>query len=129
MFKKFVTIAILATSLNASADQVLNNVEQIECRTAIVNAYSTLQIKIDPNSFSTHTFEDYNLSIEEFNALAPELQEAIYQKIKPISVVVESTINYLNRYINRYAGTIYEQYLIDDLQNWRHARDVLRNCK
>lgn len=99
------------------------------CRSAVVDAYTSLGEKIAADDFSNREFSELGISYAEFNAMDSRDQEAIYMKVKPIEVMVEETIQKLTRYINRYVGTFYEFYMIDELEQWRSSRDTLRSCK
>ena len=101
-----------------------------DCRSAIVDASVALNDPLSPESFSTNTFADFNITPSEFNALSSEEQVAIYDRIKPLEVKVEEmiasvngTINYLNRdpYIRLFRSELIDQF--------RAHRDTLRNCE
>lgn len=98
------------------------------CRDAVVGAYESLGASVDPNSFSSAKFEDFNLSVEEFNDLSSDEQEVIYIQVRPMKITVQSTVNLLNSRIARYAGTFYEMYVIDKLERWRKSVDDLKSC-
>ena len=55
-------------------------------------------------------------------------QEAIYLKIRPLQTMVDATIFELNKQIDRYAGTFYEMYVLEELEKWRNAVDTLKIC-
>jgi hypothetical protein len=116
------TLSIFSTSIFAEDDSTQ------ACRASIVAAYSAVGINMPADSFSNSNFEDFNISVEDFNALSSTEQEIIYMKVKPIEVVTQGAINTINRYINRYAGTFYEVYMADELTLWRLQRDNMRNC-
>lgn len=98
------------------------------CRDAVVAGYSSLGIEISRDSFSKYTFEDLNITTEQFNELSTAEQVEIYNSIKPVSVKVEETISIINSRINRIVGSVYEFFYIDDLAQMREARDLLRSC-
>lgn len=100
----------------------------VDCRDAVVEAYTSLEVSIERNSFSTKTFAETGLSIEEFNLLSTEEQTEVYTQIMPMQVMVNSTIMLINEQIGRFAGTFYEIYVIDKLQLWREKVDQLRSC-
>jgi len=102
--------------------------DQLPCRSAVVLAYASFNEKISEEEFSSTNFSELNMSYTQFNSLSSTEQDVIYRQIKPIEVMVEETIGKLNRYINRYVGTFYEMYMIDEIQNWRESRDNLRSC-
>jgi hypothetical protein len=114
--------------LNFSIFSVSSFASETSCRDTIVDAYTAIGINMPADSFSNAKFEDFNISIQEFNALSSKEQEVIYMRVKPIEVVAENAINTINRYINRYVGTFYEVYMADELSNWRLQRDNVRNC-
>lgn len=116
------TLSLFSTSIFAE------DARTKECRDSIVSAYLAVGINMPADSFSNAKFEDFNISVEDFNALNSKEQELIYMKIKPIQVVTQDAINTINRYINRYAGTFYEVYMADELTLWRLQRDNMRNC-
>lgn len=99
------------------------------CRDAVVIAYESFGGHLPKDSFSNSEFKDYNLSIEEFNALSSEEQEKIYMQIKPIELMVEETIGIINQRIGSVAGTFYELFMADKLQLWREARESLKSCQ
>jgi hypothetical protein len=99
------------------------------CRDAVVEAYGSLGKEIERNSFSSTTYSELNISVQDFNLLPSEEQEEIYMKIKPIEVMVEEAISELNKKISRIAGSFYEFFMIDELQDWRSKRDSLRSCE
>lgn len=99
-----------------------------ECRKLIVEAYDLLGDKVEPDSFSTNEFSDFNISIEQFNALTASEQVDIYRRIKPLAVVVQEVIDEINGQINRYAGTFYEYFMAEQMQQWRAKKDELRGC-
>ncbi len=121
-------IAILATT--AQANQPAEEpTRPIDCRQAIVDAHDTLQDPINPRSFSSMPIEDFTLSAEQFNNLDPRLQAYYYQALKPISLMVDSTIGRLNSVINFYAGNQYfRDIMIDALAELRARREALRTC-
>lgn len=119
--RKFLVFLVLISQIQS--------VFAASCRDAVVDAYASLGKKIEKNSFSNSTFGDFNLSVEEFNALSSEEQEDIYMQIKPIEIMVEQSINDLNQQINRIAGSFYEFFMTDELQTWRASRDQLRSCE
>ncbi len=100
----------------------------IECREAVVQGYESLGLKISAFSFSSAKFEDFNLTVKEFNKLPAQEQERIYTLIRPLEVMVQETINMINGKINRIAGTFYEYMYLDELEEMRKSRDQLRAC-
>lgn len=122
------TLLLRLTLLSLLLTSVSFANESNSCRKLVVAAYKSLGEDISEDSFSSSSFEELNLSAEDFNVLSSEEQSEIYTMIKPMSVMVEETIGKLNGYINRYAGTIYEFYLVDELEAWRTYRDLLRTC-
>ncbi|MAZ47035.1 MAG: hypothetical protein CME65_00640 [Halobacteriovoraceae bacterium] len=121
--KKTLCMLMLVTSAIASEGQAA------ECRDAVVAGFAALDQSIERESFSTGSFDQFELSPEQYNALTPAEQVEIYQKIKPLPVMVQETIDLLNGNIGQVAGTIYEFFLIDELARWREARDGLRQCE
>lgn len=103
-------------------------VEKKSCRNAVVEAKKILGEVVDPDSFSTKTFADLGLSVEEFNELSIEEQQKLYRLITPMPVMVESTIAALNNNIAEYSGTLFEIIFADMLMNMRAARDNLKIC-
>lgn len=99
------------------------------CRDAIVEAQASLGNQIERNSFSSSTFLDFNISVEEFNLLEPSEQEEIYAKIRPIEVMIEKSIDELNQKIQYVSGSFYEMMMLDELTAWRTSRDELRSCE
>lgn len=114
-------MVFLLMSLSASA-------QEVSCRDAVVTAYSNLGEKIAADEFSNQQFSDLGISYTDFNLMTSREQEAIYLKVKPIEVMVEETIQKLTRYIQRYVGSFYESYMIDEIELWRSSRDTLRSC-
>ena len=106
----------------------VNSLWAIDCRTAVVQAYDSLDTKIDGDSFSNADFADFNVSVEEFNDLSTQEQEEIYIQVRPLEVMVLTTIHLLDAQISRYAGTFYEIYVIEELKKWRSNVDKLRSC-
>ena len=102
--------------------------DSISCRSAVVLAYASFGEKISEDDFSSSTFDELNITVEQFNILSSTEQDEIYKKVKPIEVMVQETIDTLNRYVNRYVGTFYEMYMLDELESWRSSRDGLRGC-
>lgn len=102
--------------------------EVIACRDAVVLGYAALERTIERESFSTGSFDQFGITPEQFNALSADDQIEIYQKIKPLPVMVEETIAEINSNISQVAGSFYEFFMADELQRWRAARDVLRSC-
>lgn len=98
------------------------------CRALIVDSYISLGANISPMSFSSMSFEDFNISIEEFNALSAENQQAIYTLIKPLSLSVEEAIAALSSIIDRFTGTIFEIEYKDELEALKEQRELLRKC-
>lgn len=100
-----------------------------ECRNLIVTGYKLLKQDVKTDDFSTNKFEDFDLTVEQFNQLSAEEQIIIYNKIKPLGLVVSEVIDALNDEINRYVGTFYEFFMAADIQKWRLQKDLLRdNC-
>ena len=99
-----------------------------ECRDAIVDAYGTLGSSIERDSFSNARFSDLEVTVQEFNEMDSPSQEAIYLKIRPLQTMVDATIFELNKQIDRYAGTFYEMYVLEELEKWRNAVDTLKIC-
>ena len=126
MQKTFLLLILNLSIFSTSA--LANGTSKLDCREVIVDAYSSVGINMAADSFSNAKFGDFNISIEEFNALNSREHEVIYMRIKPMEVVAESAINTINRYINRYVGTFYEVYMADELSTWRLQRDNVRNC-
>lgn len=100
-----------------------------DCRDSVVEAYTALDMTIERESFSTGSFDQFELTPEQYNALTPAEQEEIYKMIKPLQVMVQETIDLLNGNIRQVAGTVYEFFLTDELARWREARDGLRQCE
>jgi len=99
-----------------------------DCRTSVVDAYKSLGETIQADDFSSSEFNELNITHLEFNALTSKQQELIYMQVKPLEVMVEETIQKLNRYIERYVGTYYELYMASEIEDWRKKRDSLRSC-
>lgn len=102
---------------------------QKSCRDAVVEGKAMVGEYVSPESFSSRTFDSYNLTAEEFNSLDSDEQTEIYNQIKPIEIVVEDTVATLNRYIEYYTDSPYAFYYIDRVQRFREAKDALLNCK
>lgn len=100
-----------------------------DCRSAIVDASVSLNEPLAPESFSTNTFADFNLNADEFNALPSTEQVDIYNRIKPIEVMVEEMVGRVNRtieYLNNDPFIrMFRSELIDE---FRAHRDELRAC-
>lgn len=123
-----ILIALLVTfsiATHASTDQ---DYTETECRDLIVEGYKMLKIDIKADEFSTTTFNELNISIEDFNQLTPTEQTTIYNKIKPLSLVVTEVIDELNSQIDRYVGSFYEFFMAAEIQSWRAQKDKLRYC-
>lgn len=99
-----------------------------DCRDAVVEAYQSIGVAVERDSFSNSNFEDFNISIDEFNLLDSEQQQSIYVQIRPLEDMVQATIAAVNSKIARYAGTFYEIYVIDKLELWRGQVDKLKVC-
>lgn len=128
MQKQFIilTILVLIASLSPSANAEVS--DSMDCRSAVLEAYRSLKEKINPLVFSSTTFEELGITVEEFNNLSSAEQNEIYTRVKPIEVMVQETIIKINNYISRYVGSMYELYLADELETWRVSRDNLRSC-
>lgn len=100
----------------------------IDCRDAVVEAYESIGVSIERDAFSNNSFDDYDLSIDEFNSLDSQEQQEIYVQIRPLENMVQATINAVNAKINRYAGTFYEIYVLDKLVMWRDQVNQLKSC-
>lgn len=122
--KLFIVLGLMATSTVFA-----NETTQIECRDAVVNAKAHIGEYISPDSFSSRTFESYNMSANEFNNLTSQAQVNIYMQVKPIEIMVEETVNQMNSYIQRYSNSAYALYFVDTIQEYREFKDALLNCK
>lgn len=123
---KFMLLAMITLmSTNLFAEETAKN----DCRSLIVAAYKSIGQEIEANSFSNTTYEELNISPEEFNAMSSAEQEEIYNQIKPIQMVANDTANLINRYIEKYSSPFYSRYMADELMNWRSLKDQLRVCK
>jgi hypothetical protein len=120
--RKFLVFLILIS-------QVQSVFAASSCRDAVVEAYRSLGKKIEKDSFSDSNFSEFNITVEEFNSLSSEEQEEIYLRVKPIEIMVEETISDLNKQISRIAGSFYEFFMINELDDWRSKRDLLRSCE
>lgn len=98
------------------------------CRDAVVEGHAALGLNLERDSFSNAKFTDLGVSVDDFNEMDSEAQEEIYTRIKPMKIMVDSTIIGLNGRINRYAGTFYEVYVLDKLERWRNAVQTLETC-
>ncbi len=115
----FALIIITLKSSFAVSDEAV-------CRESVVSSYRTFGFIIKPNSFSSKTFADFNITPEEFNELELDEQIKIYQQIKPLEVVAQETIDVLNSKISRISGSPIEYLMLDALEKWRSNRDNLR---
>ena len=104
-------------------------VQALDCRNAVVEAQKTLGNNLAEDSFSNASFEDFNLTVEQFNALSSAKQEKIYIQIKPLETMVKDSIVSLNQKINQIIGTFYELFLAAELQEWREKREQLKSCE
>lgn len=118
----FITTIFLTLTTAYAADET-------QCRNEVVAAYTSLGESINANDFSNRTFTELEISYQEFNLLSSQEQDEIYMQVKPLEVMIEETIGKLNRYINRYAGTFYEMFMLDEIDEWRTHRDALRKCQ
>jgi hypothetical protein len=66
------------------------------CRELIVLANKLLGNEIDPQSFSSTTFEELNMTIEAFNILSYSEQKVIYEQIMPIENKIIQTKELIN---------------------------------
>lgn len=117
--------AVLMLALLASGNLFAKSQD---CRDVVVKAQRTLGNSISPNDFSTMSFDDYNITASEFNAMDSEQQAEIYQQVKPLQVMVDETISDLNRKINYYQNSYYAFFMIDEIDEMRDMRDSLRSC-
>ena len=121
-------LLLLAITFAALGNTYASDESPKSCRLAVVLAYLSVGEDINPGAFSNSSFDQLNITIDDFNAMSSEEQDAIYMRVKPIEVMVEETIMKLSRYIDRYLGSPYEAYLIDEINAWRDARSALRSC-
>lgn len=99
------------------------------CRSLVVDTYNIVGAKIDPLSFSSTTFEELNISIDEFNVMDSEDQQTIYDLVKPMSVMVEDTIGQINSIIERYSDTPLEFLYSREIKALRGLETQLRSCE
>lgn len=120
MKKLILMLTFLTLSLSAFAK---------DCRQAVVDASIELNDPMSADSFSSRTFEDYNITASEFNALSSAEQIEIYKQVKPLEVAVEEMIGRVNRTINYLYNDIYTRIMNPDLiDGFRNVRDELRAC-
>jgi hypothetical protein len=120
MKKLLIALTFLTLSISAFAK---------DCRQAVVDASVQLREPMSADEFSSRTFEDYNLTAREFNALSSKEQIEIYKQVKPLEVAVEEMIARVNRTINYLYNDIYTRIMNPDLiDGFRDTRDELRAC-
>jgi hypothetical protein len=115
-------LSILTLSLTSLAQ------DKIDCRTAVVQGYASIGIRVEIQSFSINSFSDENITVEAFNALTSEQQEEIYMRIKPLEVVVSDAIRDLTLFVEPYLGTVAMIKYADVFANIANKRQNLRTC-
>lgn len=103
-------------------------IEPAPCREVIVAAQKALGNSVDPQSFSTSTFADLNTSVEELNSMTVDQQQEIYRKVMPIEVMVDQTLEEIQRTIENYSYGFYALLMADKLQTLRVHREKLKVC-
>jgi hypothetical protein len=122
-------VALLLTLLvsgNLFAGQ--SEIDKKDCRSAIVEAQNVLGNRVSPTSFSSRSFDSYNLTTAEFNDLDSRAQAEIYQQVKPLSVMLEETVSDLSRRIRSYSESFYAFFMVDEIAQMQEVRDGLRQC-
>ena len=123
---KVALLLTLLVSSNLFAGQ--SEIDKKDCRGAVVEAQSVLGNSVAATSFSSRSFDSYNLTVAEFNELDSEAQAEIYMQVKPLSVMVEETISDLNRRIRSYNESFYAFFMVDEIAQMQDIRDGLRQC-
>jgi len=100
----------------------------LSCRYAVVEAYASMKVIVEPYSFSSLTFTELNLTAAQINDLDVLEQVNIYNQLKPMTISIENAIGSLNYNIRKISGTAYEFLLLDQLIDMRAKRDQLRSC-
>lgn len=126
--KVLILMALVASSSVFAENGTKTKTKSISCRDAIIDAQKTLGNDLAVDSFSSMTFDEYDMTAVEFNTLDSEEQGEIYQQIKPIEVMVDETISDLNRYITHYNNSPYAFLYISEVDEMRDHRDSLRAC-
>jgi len=119
------------------------------CRQAIVEVYKAYGIDRDPKSFSSFTFEELGLSVEEYNQLPQIQQQVAYILLKPMSMSVAETLEIVTKRLLMFDGPFYARILENDLNPenevpeerrararelkdriiaWRYQKEILENC-
>ena len=85
------------------------------CKQNIVDFYKSIGVELKAETFSTTTFDKTNLTIEEFNDLKAEDQVKLYNKLMPLKMKANKTIDYIssiekNIYTTIMAVEIYGKY-------------------
>ncbi|MDP7321128.1 MAG: hypothetical protein QF441_10995 [Bacteriovoracaceae bacterium] len=106
----------------------LANAQKANCKLIVIEAYDSLNITISEDGFSSLSFEELNMSIDEFNSLDTATQEELYQKLMPLQTAILHAINALTATINRYSGPMYEAYFGDQVLTWHQNRQRLQKC-
>ncbi len=65
----------------------LANAQKANCKLIVIEAYDSLNITISEDGFSSLSFEELNMSIDEFNSLDTATQEELYQKLMPLQKI------------------------------------------
>ncbi len=99
-----------------------------KCRQTIILAFESVGKAIEHDDFSTANFSDFGITADEFNTLSPEEQQSIYIKITPLQIMIEQAINTINNNIAYVEGSMYQYFMVEELQQWRSYRDSLRKC-
>ena len=97
MTRCLIILSIFIVSINSSFSK-----SKTKCRDMIVLSHKVITGQVlDPQSFSTSKFSDFNYEINEFNSLSPEEQNIIYKKIRPIRTVANQYFVTLTKLINQ----------------------------
>jgi hypothetical protein len=117
--KYLLTTILILSSTMASAEV---------CRDVIVEASREVGEPLAKTDFSITSFDEMNLTVEDFNLLSSEEQEAIFYKIMPFNQLKMKIYMKVARTIRRYEGTFYEYYYSDKMVILRELKDRLIAC-
>lgn len=79
------------TSIAADSNSTDTEVQVMNCREVIKKSYISMKKPLKFENFSTVTFEELNLTVEEFNQLDQKKLEEFYTKLKPLDQMIDQT--------------------------------------
>lgn len=117
------------TNTNKESELESASIGTPSCREVIIQAYEAMNKPLKSADFGTLTFEELNLTVQEFNQLDQQKLEDLYIQLRPLNEMIAKTEKDLNDAIDYTSNHVLAFLYQEDIRVMRQSLAELEVCR